>query len=162
MKPAVKEKDVYKKDGKWRFGGDNTEITFCVSESVRKDNKPPKKPVTPKGKAKGKPGQPYEYTSSTTDPEGDQISYQFDWGDGTTSEWSDPIPSGAEISMSHTWSGEGDYNVKVKAKDTLDAESEWSENLKVSMPKSKAVTSPYLRLLFQYPLLNKILRVLGL
>ena len=60
----------------------------------------------------------------------------FDWGDGSTSFILGPYESGAECSASGIWFDEGSYEIKVKAIDEHGAESEWSDPLIVSMPKS--------------------------
>jgi len=99
-------------------------------------NQPPNKPSRPSGQTEGKLGQEYSYTTSTTDPEGNKISYLFDWGDGTDSGWIGPYNSGESVSVSHTWATKGSYSVKVKAKDVHDAESAWSDPLPVKMPLS--------------------------
>jgi len=52
----------------------------------------------------------------------------WDWGDGSYSAWLGPFDSGEVISASHAWS-KGSYNIKVKAKDVLGAESNWSDPL---------------------------------
>ncbi len=44
-----------------------------------------------------------------------------------------PYASGESISTSHTWLAGGTYEVKVKAKDTYDSESEWSSGLYVTI-----------------------------
>ena len=65
------------------------------------------------------------------------MSYWFDWGDGTNSGWVGPYASGATVSATHSWTSQGSYQIKVKAKDTSDTESVWSDPLAVSMPKQK-------------------------
>lgn len=57
------------------------------------------------------------YISVPQDPEGDQTYYMIDWGDGTSSGWIGPFNSGEIVSISHVWSEEGGYQIKVKAKD---------------------------------------------
>jgi hypothetical protein len=99
-------------------------------------NRAPNKPNRPSGPASGKVGEPYAYSSSTTDPDGDQVYYFFDWGDGTNSGWLGPYDSGSIVEASHIWNEEGSFEIKVKAKDTSGLESEWSDPLVVSMPKS--------------------------
>ena len=71
----------------------------------------------------------YTFTTSTTDPEGEDIYYKFDWGDGTISDWIGPYTSGATGEGSYTWSTAGIYDIRVKAKDINEAESDWSEQL---------------------------------
>jgi len=89
-------------------------------------NFPPAIPAAPAGPSSGNVATIYSFTASTTDPESDQISYMFDWGDGTFSEWLGPIASGATATGTHEWAALGNYNIKVKAKDTHDHETDWS------------------------------------
>jgi hypothetical protein len=129
-------------------------------------NTPPNKPTKPSGTLNGKINVEYSYTSSTTDPDGDQVYYLFDWGDGTNSSWVGPYASGATASAKHTWTVKGNYQIKVKAKDTSGAESAWSDPLGVSMPTTNKNTlhSTLLafleRLLYRFPLLEKLLVLL--
>lgn len=99
-------------------------------------NQPPNKPAKPSGQINGKVGVSYTYSSTTTDPDVDQIYYWFDWGDGTNSGWVGPHASGATGSASHTWTTKGNYQIKVKAKDVFGYESPWSDPLSVTMPKN--------------------------
>jgi hypothetical protein len=97
-------------------------------------NNPPNKPTKPSGPNSGQPGVQYMYTTSTTDPDGDQIYYMWDWGDGNNSGWLGPYASGDIANANHTWAQKGSYQIKVKAKDIYGAESEWSDPLGVAMP----------------------------
>lgn len=107
----------------------------------------PLKPSNPSGETNGKKGKEYTYTTMTNDPNGDDLYYWFDWGDGNNSGWVGSYASGQQASAKHKWSESGDYKIKVKAKDTDGKESEWSDLLPITMPKSK---SP----IFNFPLLN--------
>ena len=49
---------------------------------------------------------------------------------------------------------------KIKAMDTYGAESEWSDPLSVTMPRTRAITSPFLNFLQQHPNLFPILQIL--
>jgi len=97
-------------------------------------NNPPNKPARPSGQTSGKPGIQYLYTTTTTDPDGDQIFYMWDWGDGNFSDWLGPFNSGASASATYSWASQGQYSIKVKAKDTYGDESDWSDPLSVTMP----------------------------
>ncbi|GAG90036.1 unnamed protein product, partial [marine sediment metagenome] len=99
-------------------------------------NAPPLTPYMPSGQTNGKPGQLYLYTTNTTDLDGDRIFYNFSWGDGNYSDWIGPHNSGETAGARHMWT-KGIYEIKVKARDTLGRESNWSEPLEVSMPKDK-------------------------
>jgi len=97
----------------------------------------PEQPLTPAGPHQGSINTELTYTTSTTDPQGDQLHYLWDWGDGTTSGWLGPYESGVQMEASHSWSNKGTYDIKVKAKDSNDHESEWSQALSVNLPKGK-------------------------
>jgi hypothetical protein len=108
-----------------------------LSVTIYAENNPPDKPDTPSGATNGKTGTSYSYSTSTIDPEGHDVYYLFDWGDGSNSGWFGPYNSGEIINLSHSWSNDGTYPLKVKSKDIYDQESPWSDPLEVIMPKSK-------------------------
>ena len=137
----VKAKDTLSAESSW-----SESLTVTIS---REENNPPNKPATPNGEASGKIGVSYIYESSTTDSDGNQIYYLFDWGDGTDSEWVGPYDSGDICQESHIWNTKGSYSIKVKAKDTLGAESSWSDPLPISMPYSYNPILQFLDLFFQ-------------
>ena len=93
---------------------------------------PPAKPDL-SGPGSGNVGTRYNYTMRSTDPDGDAVSYWVDWGDNTNSGWVGSSASGETITVSHTWSKKGTYDIKVKAKDVYGAESDWA-TLNVKMP----------------------------
>jgi len=94
-------------------------------------NSPPETPEQPDGPIEGNVNQVYTFSATTTDPDEDQIYYWFDWGDNTNSGWIGPIQSGILKVANHTWTGEGDYVVKAKAKDVNNLESGWSDPLAI-------------------------------
>ena len=110
-----------------------TTTTGPIWDFTTASNQAPAKPSTPSGPASGYIGVEYEYQTSTTDPEGQQIYYLFDWGDGTTSGWLGPYSSGAIAKSKHDWDSVGTYDVRVKAKDSLNQESAWSDTLSVTI-----------------------------
>ena len=71
-------------------------------------------------------------TTSTTDPSGIQVSYQFDWGDGSKSQWSPFMDGGVAFSDTHSYSGLGSFSIKVRAKNSKRA-SGWSAPLSVTV-----------------------------
>lgn len=100
------------------------------------DNTPPNTPDKPVGPSSGKINVKYTFTSVSTDNEGEELYYCWSWGDGET-EWVGPYSSGEECSVTHKWTSEGSYEIKVKVRDSEGAESDWSESIEVSMPKSR-------------------------
>lgn len=126
--------------------------------SLMRNNSPPIKP-TLDGPSKGKFKQMYNYTTFSSDPDGNQIYYWFDWGDGTNSGWLGPFDSGEAISINHTWSKMGHYEAKVKSKDMKGAWSFWSDPLSVNMSRNKEITKMFsLRFLERFPQAFHILK----
>jgi hypothetical protein len=60
------------------------------------------------------------------DPDGDDMYYLIDWGDGETSDWFGPYSSGQKAELIHEWE-DGVYDIRAKAKDIYNAESPWSD-----------------------------------
>jgi uncharacterized repeat protein (TIGR01451 family) len=121
-------------------------------------NNPPLKPAKPSGTTNGRAGTTYTYSSSTTDPEGHMISYLFSWGDGTDSGWTTSVASGTTVSESHSWSSQGSYEIKVKARDVLFAESPYSDPLSVSMPRNRIPSRLFYEFFVKFPILARLFR----
>jgi hypothetical protein len=118
---------VTDKDG--HSGNDSLVITIIPGE-----NNPPSDP-TISGPATGKPKVELKYNVSTTDLDGDQVYYWIEWCKNCSdANWIGPYNSSETISVKHTWETKGDYTIRLKAKDTHGAESNWT-TLEVSMPK---------------------------
>jgi hypothetical protein len=97
---------------------------------------PPETPAIPDGPNEGVTGLEYDFSSSTTDPDGDGIFYMFDWGDGTYSNWLGSYPSGETVNASHSWGYAGDFDIRVKAKDDNGSdETAWSPPLTIHLAR---------------------------
>ena len=139
--PGIYEVRVKAQDEHGAESGWSTILFVAISGG----NNAPIKPTQPEGESSGKTGVSYTYSTSTTDPDSDRVYYFFDWGDGTDSGWTGPYDSGDIVYQSHSWTAQGDYVIKVKAKDDPDGdgdlsdgiESVWSDPLQISMPKNK-------------------------
>jgi len=108
------------------------------SHTWSQENGAPDKPNKPSGKTDGAAGNTYRYSTSTTDPDGDNVYYWFDWGDGTNSGWKGPYESGDTCTAGHYWEY-GNYKIRVRAKDDYGGISEWSGEKSISMPKTKTI-----------------------
>jgi hypothetical protein len=130
--------------------------------TINPNNRPPNKPSKPSGQIKGKIGQNYTYIASATDPEGDQLYYNWSWGDGTYSGWIGPYYNGEFVNESHSWMDKGNYDIKVKAKDILGMESDWSDPLAIRMPKMytyNQIIQLLMKALERIPFFEKILNL---
>jgi hypothetical protein len=134
-----------------------TAHNYFYHQEVFQLNKAPERPEKPQGPASGKPGTPYEYSTSTTDAEEDMVFYRWDWGDGNYSEWFGPYASGEVVTVTHSWPDKGVFLIRVKAKDSNNAESAWSDPLSVTMP----VSSRFFAFLEQhFPLFARFIELL--
>jgi len=132
----------------------------CVRGGLS-DNQAPEKPETPDGPSSGGSGAEYTYSSSTRDLDGDSVYYWFDWGDNTNSGWLGLYESGEIVTTSHIWDSRGSYEIRVKAKDSNGAQSEWSDPLPISMPRSKYLFNQLLiKVIEQHPRMFPLLRQL--
>jgi hypothetical protein len=102
-------------------------------------SQPPIKPDAPQGQFEGKIKVEYEFNANTYDPDDDDLYYLFDWGDESFSNWIGPLESGELCNATHIWDNQGEYQIRVKAKDTHGMQSDWSDPLTISMPKSRFV-----------------------
>lgn len=138
----------HKSAEEWQLLGD-------PSLGIAEDSMPPNKPEPPVGPSSGSSGETYAYSAVTTDPEGDDVYYLFDWGDGTDSGWLGPFGSGKTCESSHTWSEKNSYEIRVKAQDFHGVISDWSDPLPISMPHAKTYHMMIIeRLLQHFPLLQ--------
>jgi hypothetical protein len=69
----------------------------------------------------------YNFSACSIDPSGHDVQYTLDWGDGTenVTGWYD---SGEVATMSHTWSSDDVYYVRVKAQCDQSVWSSWSSS----------------------------------
>jgi len=84
------------------------------------------------------------------------MTYHIEWGDGAVDEGL--ILSDGEAVLTHSWSEQDTYTIRVKVTDTEGAESDWA-TLEVSMPRNRATQTPFLNFLEQqYPILYQLLQ----
>ena len=96
---------------------------IAIADTV---NLPPETPTAPAGPDTGYVATAYEFSASAREPDGESVRLRFDWGDGDTSDWSVPVPESTSVKMTHSWSGAGDFSIRVRAKDVNELVSDWS------------------------------------
>jgi len=130
--------------GTWRAIIQGCELFGDPAQTIRTPHpsEAPLKPTKPAGPVKGVWNIEYSYTSSTTDPENEQIYYLFDWDDGSNSGWLGPYNSGQTGTASHTWTELGNYSVTVKARDIWGAGSPASDPLAVTITDNTPPNAP--------------------
>ena len=126
-------------------------------------NDPPNTP-TIDGPTEGHYDDWYYYIFSAVDPEGQDVRFWIDWGDGDSEIWLGPANSGEELQYGHNWESQGIYNISVRAEDDRGLYSDWAY-LEVTMPvNQQSYSFPLLqRFLERFPNMFPILRqLLGL
>jgi hypothetical protein len=131
----------------------------CILKFAAFDNNPPVKPEKPEGNSRGDPNTEYTFKSSSTDPDGNDLYYRWDWGDGELSDWIGPFDSGVKSEATHEWEERDNYEIRVKVKDEHGGVSDWSDPLPFSTPKNKITNLYHLilwRLNEKYPILKDL------
>ncbi|MCU0780934.1 MAG: fibronectin type III domain-containing protein, partial [Akkermansiaceae bacterium] len=93
-------------------------------------------------------GTTENYVFTATDPDGDPVQVQADWGDGTVSSWTGLGPAGIAQSRAHSWSAPGTFLLRARARDSQGGVSSWVELQSVQVTGPAVVTfltPPYLQ-----------------
>ncbi len=88
--------------------------------------RPPSLPVVT-GPTEADPGDTLVFAMASTDPDGEQICYLIDWGDGSEVESTAYCPSGVEMFGSHSYATWSRCTVRVRARNLSGDTSAWSE-----------------------------------
>ena len=138
---------------------DNDGLTGNLTKSVKiilANYPPPSTDID--GPESGTPGTEYEFTFIIYCMYDAPFYITVDWGDGNNTGWISDLPHGS-IDLSHSWSEEGKYTIRAKAKD-LCREGWWTE-FEIKMPRCKSIQNTlFLKFLEQFPLLQKLLNFL--
>jgi hypothetical protein len=141
----------------------NNETEWSNPLAVIIENNPPDIPQI-NGPTSGVPGNTYSYSFVTIDPDDDDIFYEIDWGDGQVDSWAGPYMSNEVITKSHSWDYQGNFRIRVRAKDTFGNIGDWGE-LEVIIPRDKTFNNPFIQFLkshpYLFPLLQTIIQQLG-
>lgn len=114
-----------------QYGDYPEDIGSSISLGI--SNVGPDAPEKPEGPRDGVVNNEYTYSTTTHDPEEDEIYYMWDWGDETYTDWLGPYAPGEEVFATKMWDEIGQYTIKVKAKDEPGMESNWSNPLVVNI-----------------------------
>jgi hypothetical protein len=117
----------------WDNYGEFTEGPVWNFTTEDKVSNSPDTPVILSGPTAGGLEIDFNFTVVSSDHQGDQIYYMLDFGDGNITDWIGPFDSGLPLIFNHSWNHEGDYAIRVKAKDIHDYESDWSKPHTISI-----------------------------
>jgi hypothetical protein len=120
----------------WQYLGQatigRTSRDFSANEKIweffkRWRIEPNRAPETPMvdGPAVGLVNSSLTFNASSTDPDGNWIKYEMEWGDGLNSS-SAFVASGTKVGLPHFWTKSGIYWIRARATDSEGASSSWS------------------------------------
>jgi len=112
---------------------------------VIEENNPPLTPINVTGPYFVGMGVEYCYIVSTTDSEGDGIRYKVDWGNGTISDWSAFVDSGAPVIFSHIWSSAEKHQLFVIAQDIQGLNTSWNYIFDITVSDITNNSDPQMR-----------------
>ena len=102
-------------------------VTFYTNEDI------PLVPSVTTVLSSGSVGVAYQCTTVATDNQGDFVQYRFDWGDDNYSNWTALVRSEQPVTMTHTWSHQGTYQVSAQVRDQYGLTSLWSTPFSVNI-----------------------------
>ena len=141
------------------YGASATSLEF---EFTTTENAVPSNP-TIVGMINLVPGEEADYKFKAIDPDGHDVFFSINWGDGSYGTWEGPYASGEEAVFSHSWSMQGKYEIKVKVKDVFGDESEEEGTHKVTVP-NEATTPIFIKILQtlcdMFPRIGELLQVI--
>ena len=127
---------------------------MCFMTYGRNNTKPD--PPIIDGPPEGSVNEEYDYEFSAYDPDGDDMTYYVEWGDGKTDTGF--VPSNGASTLSHIWTSKGDYEIRAKLIDVFGYESDWA-SLSVNMPRDRLLSNTlFMRLLERFPNLFPLFR----
>jgi len=125
-------------------------------------NEPPNKP-TIDGPNNVKVDDEPDYMFQASDPDGDDLMYYINWGDGYIEDWIGPYDSDEEVTLSHQWTVDGTFLIEAKVRDVYGEESDIETYQVIVEKKSRnlIIDTPFLNFLQnflqQYPILYQLL-----
>ncbi len=90
--------------------------------------------ATPIENTKPKAGKAVHFGANVMDPDGDEMTYEWDFGDGTTSYEANPT---------HTYDKAGEYTVTVSCTDCNNVTKTWTKTVQVTKPTSEGDTTSW-------------------
>jgi hypothetical protein len=118
-------------------------------------NSPPASP-TINGPTSGQTKKNLLFTFNAIDPDGDNVSFHIDWGDGNT-ETTVFVPSGTDKAVPHIWNSPDTYTITASAEDAFGSIGP-STTFTVVIPREKAINRPFLIFLENHPNLFLIIQ----
>ena len=120
-----------------------------IGKTIKLGSLPPETPTTPEGPDELLQYEEGTFSTSAIEPEGGDVYYIFDWGNGNFSDWIGPYASGETGEASYSWAEIGVYEIRAIAKDIDGVPSNWSEPtiltiVENQVPERPAITGKHI------------------
>jgi hypothetical protein len=140
--PAGYSFDTHTLEVRTRDRAFNVESTPAQLVFTASANETPGIP-TINGAATGQVGNSYSITINSTDPDGDNVSFNVIWDDGTESGWTHFMPSGQDFEISHQFDFGGEHTIRVLVKDSAGNVTLWTDSSFHTIGIAGAPTRPF-------------------
>jgi autotransporter-associated beta strand protein len=94
---------------------------------------PPVLTAQPAGPATADASVSNNFDFLATDPEGDDVEIQADWGNGVLSAWTAAGPSGVTQTIAYSYPGGGSFTIRARSRDSNGAVSDWIDIQSISV-----------------------------
>lgn len=102
-------------------------LPAVATVACKKKSLAPDTPQVPLPMATAYQSAPVRVGVLTADPNGDDVCFRLDCGDGDTLDWGQTVASGDTFYFTHRWQSAGVHLVRAQARDETDNQSGWSE-----------------------------------
>jgi len=139
-------------------GGDSNmgiDWDWCF-RTISDDNLRPDPPLI-LGPPTCKHREDYVFDVTFTDPDGDALLFNIEYGDGQETGWTGAVNSGYTYHGVHYYNLKGYYNIRAQSKDIHGVYSD-SSILRIQIPRNRATIGSYwLRFIDMFPILQRML-----
>jgi hypothetical protein len=108
-----------------------TAALAVIAAGCRVEKRPEKPEVF--GPATSQPGETLSFRATARDANHDNLSFRFDWGDGSEQVWTPQVGSGETVSQRHTYGGSGTYEMRAVCRDETGLESGSSAQVEIDV-----------------------------
>jgi hypothetical protein len=115
--------------------------SYILNVELVRENDPPYQPEI-NGDVVSRVGLDYYLEVSVDDPQNDDFFVFIEWDDGTPGDWLGPYSAGVPITITHVFTDVGEFELRAKAKDLYNEESEWSESIFVIVSENIVPSDP--------------------
>ncbi len=130
----ARAKDSHDAEGDW------SAVIYVVVSEPQPVNPPPSARIEGNPPDSILAGEQVTVSAVASDAEGDSVSMRIDWGDGSVTVYGAMKPSGETFTWQHAFNYVGDFNVKVKARDSHLEQGDWSDSVRVRVMNASALT----------------------